>query len=227
MVDVRAREVPAMGTLALVVSPAADPRSPQSTCGSGSCTPLAQRAGVTVLGTGTATVAVPDRAIVHLSTTGGWLSTAGCADAAGPNTVDVELAGGQAGAYLCDDENGGAAMLAAHSGTVSATAQVAFRPVIHGIELTPSRATAAAGNPVQLTAFVFDCGMQPIAATPVTLQITAGAFDFDGTSSPTGTTSAAGTVVFSGTVRAVPLTATAHILGASQVSCAATIAGAP
>ncbi|MDB4955789.1 MAG: hypothetical protein JWO36_3358 [Myxococcales bacterium] len=231
-IDVRDRTVPSGGMLTLGVSPISFEAPPPSACGmpATGCGSSIRQAAVAIQASGTDSSPVPAGAVVGLATSIGSLSTSPCAGATSgslQNLLSATLASGQAGVFVCFDDSGGAGMLTARSGSITASAPLTLRPVLRGVTFDPDRTAAKAGDKVTFSGFALDCSGQGIAGVPVALQIEVGSFVLNDGTTVIAKTATDGSVTYSGTVGAVPLRARLGVLGASQVSCESSIASAP
>jgi hypothetical protein len=229
--DIRARAVPAGGSLIVATTPVASTQPvPASACGGampGACTPgEAREAAITISAQGTETQAVPEGAVVTLTTDLGWLSATSC-DASGPRepTLAVALARGIGHAIACFPDLGGTATITARSGPVLGSGRIEVPSIPRVVHLVANRSHAAAGEDVAFHALVSDCQGRGIANVPVGFAVTAGQLTLADGASFFGVSGADGTVTLRGAAATVPLGVSIRLLGAPQVQCAASIAG--
>jgi hypothetical protein len=229
-ISIRARVVPAGGTLVLTLSPesisAGAPTTP-STCGApspASCRGTSVRSAAVGVQARVADANsnVPAGARVVLTASTGWLSReSDCAPEPTPNLARIELMGGAAGFYWCFSDEGGIGTLSASSGSVSASASLTVPAVPTGVELQVSPSTAKAGDRVRLVATVTGCDGRGVPGARIDFLLVSGALNFE--EGAFATTDATGVASVAATAERGPAEVKAVLARASSLTCSRTI----
>lgn len=229
MIDIRQRTVPSGGSISLAATPVTSgTASPASLCALPAvttCIPtLPRQTSVSAQGTGTDTLAVPDDALVTLSTTLGWWADGTCTSESRLASTTRKLTGTIAAATLCFDDLGGSGVVSTRSGSVTGMLQVPVRQVPRAIIANASQSSAKVGDSIAFSVGVLDCAGTGVPNTTFRLDVTAGQIDFATGTAGLPKTGADGSVVISGTARALPATVKVSLINEPSVACNDTIA---